>query len=92
MIKPFPHYFELLKKRGFYYPKEGIKEIKDYFTDEDLRDIQIFFFLAWMNPLFFEQYEGLKYLKAKSKSFSEDDKKIIEEVQRSILKRNYTSL
>lgn len=86
MIKPFPHYFELLKKRGFYYPKEGIKEIKDYFTDEELRDIQIFFFLAWIDPMFFEQYDGLKYLKSKGRSFSEDDKKIIQDVQKNILK------
>jgi alpha-amylase/alpha-mannosidase (GH57 family) len=86
MIRPFPHYFELLKKRGFYYPKEGIKEIKDYFTNEELRDIQIFFFLAWIDPMFFEQYDALKYLKTKGRSFTEDDKKIIEEVQRSILK------
>ena len=86
MIKPFPHYFELLKKRGFYYPKEGINEIKDYFTNEELRDIQIFFFLAWIDPMFFEQHDGLKYLKTKGRSFSEEDKKIIEDVQRRILK------
>jgi alpha-amylase/alpha-mannosidase (GH57 family) len=86
MIRPFPRYFELLKKRGFYYPKEGIQEIKDYFSDEELRDIQVFFFLAWIDPMFFEQYDGLKYLKTKGKSFSEDDKHVVEEVQRNILK------
>lgn len=86
MIKPFPHYFELLKKRGFYYPKEGIKEIKDYFSDEELRDIQVFFFLAWMDPMFLDQYDGLRYLKKKGRLFSEEDKLVIEEVQRSILK------
>lgn len=86
MIRPFPRYFQLLKKRGFYYPKEGIKEIKEYFTDEELRDIQVLFFLAWIDPIFFEQYDELKYLKTKGKSFNEEDKKIIESVQRSILK------
>ena len=86
MIKPFPHYFELLRKRGFYYPKEGIQEIKKYFTDGELRDVQVFFFLAWIDPIFFEQYDGLRYLKTKGKSFSEEDKLVIEEVQRSVLK------
>ncbi len=86
MIRPFPRYYELLKKRGFYYPREGIREIKGYFTDEDLRDIQILFFLAWMDPMFFDRYEGLQYLKSKGKVFSEDDKLVIEEVQRSIIK------
>lgn len=86
MIKPFPRYYELLKKRGFYYPKEGIKEIKGYFTDEELRDIQVLFFLAWIDPMFFDQYEGLRYLKSKGRAFTEDDKNIIEQVQRSIIK------
>lgn len=86
MIRPFPRYFELLKKRGFYYPKEGIREIKGYFSDEELRDIQILFFLAWIDPIFYEQHDGLKYLKTKGRLFSEDDKHVIEEVQRSILK------
>lgn len=86
MIKPYPRYFQLLKKRGFYYPREGIKEITDYFTDEELRDIQVLFFLAWIDPIFFEQYEELRYLKTKGKYFNEEDKNIIESVQRRILK------
>ncbi len=63
MIRPFPRYYELLRKRGFYYPKEHIEEIKGYFTDEDLRDIQVLFFLSWIDPLFYEYYDDLKYLK-----------------------------
>lgn len=86
MIRPFPHYFELLKKRGFYYPKEGIGEIKEYFTNQELRDLQVFFFLAWIDPIFFEKNEGLQYLRTKGRLFSEDDKRIIEDVQRDILK------
>ncbi|MCX5798690.1 MAG: glycoside hydrolase family 57 protein [Proteobacteria bacterium] len=86
MIKPYPRYYELLKKRGFYYPKGDIGRIKEYFTDEDLRDIQVLFFLSWIDPIFFDFYDGLKFLKLKGKAFSEDDKKIIEDVQKSILK------
>ena len=86
MIRPFPHYFRLLKKRGFYYPKEGIAEITGYFTDQELRDIQVLFFLAWIDPMFFEHYDSLRYLKGKGESFTEEDKAVIEDVQRAILK------
>ena len=86
MIRPFPRYYELLGKRGFYCPKEVIGKVKDYFSDEEFRDLQIFFFLAWIDPIFFEEYEGLRYLRDKGKLFSEDDKAILEDVQKSILK------
>ncbi len=86
MIKPFPRYFELLRKRGFYYAKEDINKIKSYFTDEDIRDIQVLFFISWIDPLFYEMYDSLKYLKSKGRGFSEDDKKIVTDIQKDILK------
>ena len=86
MIRPFPRFYELLSKRGFYYAKEQIGEIKGYFTDEDFRDIQVLFFLSWIDPLFYEQYDDLKYLKSKGRSFSEDDKAVLANIQKKILK------
>ncbi|HVN97956.1 MAG TPA: glycoside hydrolase family 57 protein [Syntrophorhabdaceae bacterium] len=86
MIRPFPRYYELLRKRGFYYPKDGMDKIVGYFTDEELRDIQMFFFLAWIDPTFFELHDDLKYLKSKGRLFSEDDKKTLVGVQKMILK------
>jgi alpha-amylase/alpha-mannosidase (GH57 family) len=86
MIRPFPRYYELLEKRGFYYPREGIGEIRRYFGDEELRDIQILFFLSWVDPSFFGVFEGLKYLKQKGRRFSEEDKLILQDVQKTILK------
>jgi len=86
MIKPYPRFYDLLKKRGFYYPREGIEKIKGYFTDEELRDIQVLFFLSWIDPVFFDLYDDLKSLKSKGQAFSEEDKKILEGVQKGILK------
>jgi len=85
MIKPHPRFYELLNRRGFYYPRDAIDEIKDYFNDEDFRDIQILFFLAWIDPVFYGQYDSLQYLKKKGRAFSEDDKNILEDVQKKIL-------
>jgi alpha-amylase/alpha-mannosidase (GH57 family) len=87
MIRPFPRYYELLAKRGFYYPKEGLGGIIDYFTDEDLRDIQIFFFLSWIDPVFVDAYDGLKEIISRGRRFREEDKLVVEGVQKEILKR-----
>jgi len=86
MIRPFPRYYELLAKRGFYCPKDGMGKVTGYFSDDELRDLQIFFFLAWTDPSFFATYDGLKYLKEKGRRFSEEDKDILQDVQRDILK------
>jgi len=86
MVRQYPRYYELLSKRGFYYPKDAMGKIIHYFSGDEFRDIQVLFFLAWIDPSFFEVYDGLKYLKSKGRLFTEDDKKVLEEVQKSILK------
>ncbi len=86
MIRPYPRYYELLKKRGFYYPKEGISGIVNYFTDDDFRDIQVFFFLVWIDPIFIDRYEGLKRIISKGRGFTEDDKAVVEHAQKEILR------
>lgn len=86
MIRPHPRFYELLNRRGFYYPRDAIYNIKDYFNDEDFRDIQVLFFLAWIDPIFYDQYDSLQYLKKKGRAFSEDDKGVLEDVQKKILR------
>ncbi len=86
MIRPFPRYYELLSKRGFYYPRDGLDKIKGYFSDEEFRDIQVLFFLAWIDPMFFDMYDDLKYLRSKGRSFTEADKGLLQGVQKNILK------
>lgn len=87
MIRPNPRYFELLKKRGFFYVDDEIAKIVDKFTEDDFRDIQILFFLSWIDSLFFEEIEQLKDLKEKGRFFSEDEKKIVENAQKKIIER-----
>lgn len=86
MIKPFPRYYELLRRRGFYYSKDHLDDIKRYFSVQDFRDIQILFFLSWIDPVFFQMFEGLQMLKAKGRFFNEDDKKTVITIQHEILK------
>ncbi|HOJ70284.1 MAG TPA: glycoside hydrolase family 57 protein [Syntrophorhabdaceae bacterium] len=86
MVKPIPRYYELLRKRGFYYSRENVDSIRRYFSEQDYRDIQVSFFLAWIDPVFFDIYEPLRELRNKGGRFTEEDKGIIESVQRDILK------
>ncbi len=86
MIRPYPRYYELLSKRGFYYSKDNIGSIVRYFSPDELRDVQVLFFLSWTDPMFFEVYEGLSYLKAKGRFFTEDDKLVLADVLKEIIK------
>lgn len=86
MIRPFPRYYELLAKRGLYCPVDGLSKVTGYFSEDELRDLQILFFLAWTDPSFFADFEGLRYLREKGRKFSEEDKKVLMDVQKDILK------
>ena len=85
MIKPHPRYHELLAKRGFYCPKDALVGVTDYFTNEDWRDLQVFFFLSWIDPVFLDLYDGLRELVSRGRGFSEEDKVVVEDAQRRIL-------
>ncbi len=86
MIRPFPRFYELLEKRGLYCPKEALGKMTASFSEEDLCDLQILFFMAWIDPVFYEVYDDLKYLREKGRHFSEEDKAILRGVQKDILK------
>lgn len=83
IIYRFPRYKELLNKRGGTTP-EAIAKAVPLFTEQDYRDLQIWFNLAWVDPEFLSQ-SPLKELVEKGEGFSEEDKVILfEEVRRII--------
>lgn len=75
IIARFPRYQELLNKRGGASDEEIQKAISD-FSNEDFRDLQIWFNLAWIDPDFLEK-EPLSVLLQKQRNFSEEDKTIL---------------
>ena len=87
MIRPFPRYYELLEKRGLYVPKEAMGKLTGYLSEEDFRDLQMLFFMAWIDPVFYETYDELRSLKAKGRRFTEDDKGTLRHIQKDILDR-----
>ncbi len=75
IIARFPRYQELLNQRGG-SSKEDIQKAVENFTDNDFRDLQIWFNLAWFDPDFLEM-EPLKSLVEKQENFSEEDKQVL---------------
>ena len=75
VIGRFPRYKELLDKRNGTTP-EAIDAALQTFSEQDFRDLQIWFNLAWFDPDFLAR-EPLKSLVEKGRNFSEADKPIV---------------
>ncbi|MFQ6105126.1 MAG: glycoside hydrolase [Candidatus Glassbacteria bacterium] len=74
----FPRYTELLSKRGRKTPRNRLRERLSYFTEGDLRDLQVLFNLAWFNASHLKDPD-LAALVEKGRGFDEADKNIIRE-------------
>ena len=85
IVARFPRYLELLEKRGGADP-ESIEKAISEFSEQDLLDLQVWFNLAWFDPMFLEQ-EPLKSLVDKGGNFSEADKTILFEQVRSVIQQ-----
>jgi alpha-amylase/alpha-mannosidase (GH57 family) len=86
MIKTFPRYYELLVKRGFRFTKGDIVRVSRYFTDYDIRDLQVLFNLSWIDPMFRDNDPAMKGLIQKERGFTEEDKQLVIKKQFEILK------
>src|ERR1700690_185582 len=87
MIKPFPRYYELLVKRGTRLVKSDLVRAIKYFTVSEFLDLQVFFNLCWIDPLFRTTDPFLKMLIEKGHNFTEEEKEILLQRQMDILKR-----
>jgi alpha-amylase/alpha-mannosidase (GH57 family) len=72
MIRPFPRYAELYARRGL--GRNTAAEALRRFGRRDLRDLQVWFNLAWVHPLALEKDAGLRALRDKGRHFDEADK------------------
>ncbi len=82
MIEPNPRYFSLLLKRGKNIVEDELPSIAQSFDIQELRDLQIWVNLVWIDSLF---REPIADLYARGKNFSEDDKNRVIDVQTKIL-------
>lgn len=82
-IKPLPGYWRLLKKRGM-----KVEEIRqERFSDNELRDLQVFFNLAWMGFAARRDFPLVEHLREKGGAYSEDDKAALLDLQLEIMGR-----
>lgn len=86
-IVPHKGYLRLLEKRGRHIYHHTIDDAIKSFTDNDIRDLQAWFNLAWFGFKADEKYEEIRELKKKGRGFSEDEKNSILNIQSEILKK-----
>lgn len=85
LIKPFPRYHDLLRKRGIRFSSDDIKRAVHYFSDADFTDLQVLFNLAWIDPQLRNKDTELKKLEERGANFNDADKILVIEKQLEIL-------
>ncbi len=85
MIKPYPRYWELLSKRGPNVQEKEIERLSRYFSVQDFLDLQVWFNLAWFDPMFKQSDPFLKSLIYKGRDFTEEEKALLIAKQRDVL-------
>ena len=75
MIDVYPRYAELLALRGGTLPTAADRRAAaGRFTRDDLRDLQVWHKLAWIDPFYLDADARIRRLVAKGRGFTEDDK------------------
>ena len=87
MIRPYPRYQELYEKRGWAKSDAEMNRALHYFTDADYRDLQVWYNLAWIDPLHRESDASLRALYSKGRDFTDADKEFVLEKHRELCGR-----
>jgi alpha-amylase/alpha-mannosidase (GH57 family) len=85
MIRPFPRYYELYLRRNL--GRSAAHEARARFEERDLRDLQVWFNLAWIHPLAVAADPGLKDMQARGRNFTEADKQYVLDRHLDILRQ-----
>lgn len=86
MIRPAPRYWSLLLKRGVTVSPEEWSAVTRRFSTQDLLDLQVWFNLAWFGYAARSRYPAIDELRAKGERFTEQDKAVVVDVQRAVLR------
>ena len=86
MIEAHPRYAELLARRGGapLTPADR-RAAAGRFAPEDVRDLQVWHKLAWIDPLYLDRDPRVRALVGKGRLFTEADKIVLREVELEIL-------
>jgi alpha-amylase/alpha-mannosidase (GH57 family) len=83
MIRPYPRYHELYRKRGISI--DSAEQARKRFDKRDILDLQVWSNLVWIHPLAFERDKDLAGLLAKGKHFTEQEKQWLLDRQKQLL-------
>jgi alpha-amylase/alpha-mannosidase (GH57 family) len=86
MIAPYPRYAELLARREAAGRGLSARGQAAHFSTDDLRDLQVWHKLAWIDPFYFDD-PRIRGLIDKGRGFSEHDKGTLRAVELEILRR-----
>jgi alpha-amylase/alpha-mannosidase (GH57 family) len=86
MVRPFPRYHELLVKRGTDVDGRDLDKLARQFTPQDFLDLQVWHNLAWFGFGAVSRYPRLAALRQKNRHFTEDDKREVLDLQRTIMR------
>ncbi|MBX3440732.1 MAG: hypothetical protein KF861_24795, partial [Planctomycetaceae bacterium] len=85
MIRPYPRYFELYQKRGAHVDSALVALRR--FTEQDLRDLQIWNNLTWIHDIAFEKHAELREFRDKGRDWTEEDKRWLLDKQMTLLRQ-----
>jgi len=85
MIDPYPRYAELLARRGTNGSGLSARSLAAQFSEEDLRDLQVWHKLAWIDAEYVASDARVKALVKKGRGFSEQDKLLLRAIELEIL-------
>src|SRR5262249_31274603 len=88
MIEVHPRYAELSARRGARQPAEAeARAVARRFSIDDLRDLQVWHKLAWIDPFYLETDPRVRRLVGRGRDFTEEDKRTLREVELELLNR-----
>ena len=86
LVKPYPRYWELLHKRGLTFYRDEVRRGLNYFTQQEMLDLQVWFNLAWCGYTADKLYPELPKLRAKGRDFTEAEKTRVLDIHLEILR------
>ena len=87
MIAPYPRYAELLALRDAAGSQLSARSQSSHFSVDDLRDLQVWHKLAWIDPLYVAEDARVAALIGKDRGYTEEDKLILRAVELELLGR-----
>jgi alpha-amylase/alpha-mannosidase (GH57 family) len=85
MIRPYPRYHELYKKRGL--GVDSAEQARKRFSKRDMIDLQCWSNLVWIHPLAFELDSELAEFRAKGRNWSEKERQWLLDKQMELLRQ-----